>query len=115
MSAKAETSSRNNRIKDIAITAAVASVVSALVAPWVRRWMDAGGLGPSPQPQTMPQLPAGQAAQPTDDFDLRFQRILEVPDPFVPMAGRRRVAPRASWQPQTDERSEDDEDDDPEP
>lgn len=73
-----DASNSGSKLKDLVVTAAVASVVSALVYPWMRRWLDpiTAGLGP---PQERPP-----AAPAPDDFDARLERLLDVPDPFAP-------------------------------
>ena len=82
-----------SRFKEVAVSAAVAAVVSALVSPWVKWFMDgrkssAGPPSPGPQPgsglasngpaPTKPLPPA--AAAPTQaDFQQARARLLEVP------------------------------------
>ena len=39
-----------SRVKDLVVTAAVATMVSAFVSPWVRRWMGDNGLSLAPEP-----------------------------------------------------------------
>lgn len=79
MSTAPEAPSRGSRVKDLVLTAAVASVVSAVVAPWLRRWLGATGVGPALPPA--PVAPEGPESK-TDDFDERLERLLDVPDPF---------------------------------
>lgn len=77
-----DASNKGSKLKDLVVTAAVASVVSALVYPWMRRWLDpiTSGLGP---PQALP--PGNPSREPpADDFDARLERLLDVPDPFAP-------------------------------
>lgn len=71
------TTTTGSRVKDLVVTAAVASVVSAMVAPWIRRWMDGTGLVPSPVPP-----PEAEPTLTLDDFDQRLERLLEVPQPI---------------------------------
>lgn len=78
MSTTTDGASRGSKIKDLVVTAAVASVVSALVAPWIRRWMD----GPSVAGAGVPPQPGQPLAVARDDFNARIERLLEVPDPF---------------------------------
>lgn len=96
-----EASSKGSRLKDLVITAAVASVVSALVYPWMRRWLDpfASGMGPHAMP------PGTSPEKESDEFDARLERLLEVPDPFAP-------EPRRERSRSTSRRNETDDDDD---
>lgn len=99
-----EASSKGSKIKDLVVTAAVASVVSALVYPWMRRWLDPIAMGMGPPPPLPASPPAGP---PPDEFDARLERLLEVPDPFAPELRRERS--------RTPTRRNVDEDDDHEP
>ncbi|MCA9652539.1 MAG: hypothetical protein KC501_21665 [Myxococcales bacterium] len=96
MSPAAESPDKGSRVKDLVITAAVASVVSALVAPWIRRLMGDGG-GMLALPSAEPQR--GAPAQAPDDFDERLERLLDVPEPITndamaAVSGRRRNSRR---------------------
>ena len=91
MTASEPTPGKSSRFKEVAVSAAVAAVVSALVSPWVKWFMDgrkppAGTPSPGPQPGTgssgpAPTKPLPQAAvAPTQaDFQQARARLLEVP------------------------------------
>ncbi len=75
------TTATGSKVKDLVVTAAVASVVSAVVAPWVRQWLGGMGLDASPvPPKEAPPAP------PPDDFNERIERLLEVPQPITQRA-----------------------------
>lgn len=96
-----DASSKGSKLKDLVVTAAVASMVSALVFPWMRRWLDPlAGVRPPPDPSVDP---------PPDDFDGRLERLLDVPDPFA----LELRAPRGQAHTRRNETHDDD--DDPEP
>ncbi len=65
-----------NRLQEVVLTATVATLVSALISPWVRRWFDHGVLRavapppPGPAPATAPQL------SPVADAHQRIDRLL---------------------------------------
>lgn len=72
--------SAGSKLKDLVVTAAVASLVSAVVAPWIRRWLD----GPMATAHGHPQLSsAPKPLTPPDDFNAHLERLLEVPNPFT--------------------------------
>ena len=73
----AGTTTSGSKLKDLMVTAAVASVVSAVVAPWIRRWMD----GPEGTPSTGPRSESPTDLAPTDDYEQRLERLLKMPDP----------------------------------
>jgi hypothetical protein len=77
MTATIDPSGKGSPLRDLVITAAVATVVSALVSPWLRRWMDPG---PSGMGQVMPASMPPTGAP--DEFEARLDRLLEVPDSF---------------------------------
>ena len=69
-----DASNKGSQVKNLVVTAAVASLVSALVSPWVRRWMDAVDA-----PGALPAKPP-----PPDDFNARLERLLDLPESFSP-------------------------------
>ncbi len=72
-----------SKLKDLVVTATVATVVSALVSPWVRRWLDGPHL-PTGAPAPLPNSdePTVAAVGP-DVFETRVERLLDVPNPFA--------------------------------
>lgn len=78
MSTTTDIATSGSKLKDLVVTAAVASVVTALVAPWIRRWMD-GPIAKTTEPAAPSPAAAPVAA---GDFDARLERLLEVPNPF---------------------------------
>jgi len=99
MATTSGTPAKGSKIKDLVVTAAVASVVSALVLPFMQRWLyPITGAGPGGKPPD-PDAP------PVDEYQARLERLLEVPDPFTP-------APRTTWGPRTSRRDESHDDDD---
>lgn len=76
--------SKGSMLKDLVVTAAVASVVSALVSPWIRQWLDSRGLAMGQPPAMPPEVPPGGGAR--DEFAAQLERLLAVPDPFSPAA-----------------------------
>lgn len=69
------TRSGKGGLRDLVVTAAVASVVSAIVGPRVQRWLEQREQEPEPEPEPPDRLSP-------DDFDDRIQRLLEGPEPF---------------------------------
>lgn len=110
MTTKAQRS--GNRVKDLVVTAAVASVVSALVAPWVRRWMDGGGMGFGPQPGALPPGTVQPQVDAVDDYAMTLERLLDVPNSFPPNVGAAFAPRRASMNTNRREDDDDDVDDD---
>lgn len=99
-----ESASKTSTLKDLVVTAAVATVVSALVSPWIRRWTE-------PQASTDPsQVPPSEAVP--DDVGVRIERLLEVPNSFPTIA---MTSPRQERGLRTRRRTDDDDSDDREP
>lgn len=97
--------SKASTLKDLVVTAAVATVVSALVSPWLRRWTE-------PDTPTGPPQPPPQDAIP-EDLSAHLERLLDVPDPFA----TKRDSPRRERDLRTSTRrpTDDDDDDDLDP
>ena len=98
-----QASSKGSTLKDLVVTAAVATVVSALVSPWLRRWTEPPSEAPDDEPP--PTEP------PPEDLSPQLHRLLEVPDSFPTSSNR----PRRERGFATRRRTDDDERDDLEP
>lgn len=100
MTTTSEAPSKASTLKDLVVTAAVATVVSALVTPWIRRWTD---------PQATTDPPDAPPPDPVpEDFGVHLERLLEVPDSFsTAMTSSRRERDLRSRRPIDDDDSED--------
>ena len=99
-----ESASKTSTLKDLVVTAAVATVVSALVSPWLRRWTE------PQQASVPPQGPPSEAVP--DDLGARIERLLEVPNSFPTVA---MTSPRQERGLRTRRPTDDDDSDDLEP
>lgn len=102
MTTTSEAPSKGSTLKDLVVTAAVATVVSALVSPWLRRWTE------PPLPAAPPEPPPPDTP-PDDDLGLRIERLLAVPNSFPTTSNPRRERGI------TRRRADDDDSDDLEP
>ena len=74
MTTTSEAPNKGSTLKDLVVTAAVATVVSALVSPFLRRWTE-------PETPAEPPDAPPQESEP-DDLSAQLERLLDVPDPF---------------------------------
>lgn len=96
------TTQTHARLKDLVVTATVASVVTAVLGPMIRRWID----GPpqtafdaddlDDEPSAVPDEDA--AVQLEDDYETRVQRLFEfspeaIPEGAVAMFNNRNSTP----------------------
>ena len=80
MTTSSDAPSQRSTLKDLVVTAAVATVVSALVSPWLRRWIE-------PQAATLP-LP--QEDEAPELLTAHIEKLIDVPNSFP----TRRTDPR---------------------
>ena len=77
-----------SRLKDLVVTAAVASVVSALVGPMLRRWVEGTPRLPTDNPEDLDNepstFPTADAAPFDDDYEDRVQRLFEFSPGAIP-------------------------------
>lgn len=77
------TPASGSKLKDLVVTATVATLVSALVSPWVRRWLD-GPPVPTGAPAPLPSSDEPPVASSGPDlFETRVERLLDIPNPFA--------------------------------
>ncbi|MEX1361910.1 MAG: hypothetical protein AB1Z98_02225 [Nannocystaceae bacterium] len=96
------TTQTHARLKDLVVTATVASVVTAILGPMIRRWIDSG---PSQTSFDMDDLddepsavPEDATVQLEDDYEARVQRLFEfspeaIPEGAVAMFNTRNSTP----------------------
>ena len=82
------TTQSQSRFKDLVVTAAVASVVSALVGPMLRRWVEGTPKLPTDDPDDLdeesPSYAPVVAVPFDDDYEDRVQRLFEFSPGAIP-------------------------------
>lgn len=79
-----------SRLKDLVVTATVASLVTAIVGPMIRRWVDGGSAQPEEDfdddadEEEPAAIPAAPVVDLDDDYEARAQRLFEFSPEAIP-------------------------------
>ena len=83
------TTQPQSRIKDLVVTATVASIVTAIVGPMIRRWIEGGPSQPSDDfddlDEPPPTSPDDAVLFDDDDYEVRAQRLFEFEPEAIPV------------------------------